>query len=245
MNPWPAVTSPPARPEGSEIHLWSISLVPPPETIARLETLLDRAETERADRFRFARHRRRFVVRRGVLRSLLGNYLGRDPGTLRFEEGPKGKPSLSRADDPSGRLRFNLTDSEELALVAVGEQDELGVDVESLARASDLEGIAERFFSKAEHRALSAMPGPERTGGFFRAWTRKEAYLKAIGTGLSTPLDACTVTVGADEPARFVHIEGQEGEAERWSLHHLEPAPGYLGALALRRHGNRLRLFRW
>lgn len=242
---WQTADRVPPRPRGLDIHLWLVDLHPDPATVTALGALLDDAEKQRAERFHFERHRRRFTVRRGVLRSLLGAYLERDPASLRFEEGPKGKPSLSMSDDPSGLLRFNLSDSEERALIAVGEGAELGVDIESLARASDLHGLAERFFSADEHAALAALPPEQYTAGFFRAWTRKEAYLKAIGTGLSTPLDACTVTVGEAEPARFVRIEGQPGEAEHWSLHHLEPTPGYLGALAVRRQGNRLRRFRW
>jgi 4'-phosphopantetheinyl transferase len=242
---WQAVDRVPPRPQDLEIHLWLVDLHPPPAAVSALGDLLDDAEQQRAGRFHFERHRRRFTVRRGVLRALLGAYLDREPAALRFEEGPKGKPSLSTTDNPSGLLRFNLSDSEDQALIAVGEGAELGVDIESLDRASDLDGLAERFFSTDEHAALAALPSEQYTAGFFRAWTRKEAYLKAIGTGLSTPLDACTVTVGAREPARFVRIEGQPGEAGHWSLHHLEPAPGYLGALALRRHGNRLRRFRW
>jgi 4'-phosphopantetheinyl transferase len=249
--------APPSRPPAAgEIHLWAVPLDPPPEREAALRLLLAADELARADRFRFDRHRRRFAVGRGRLRELLGGYLGVAPAVLAFGYGEKGKPVL--AGPPAavgGGLAFNLSNSHELALVAVaagGEPRggagadpgggaapgarpaiELGVDVEHLRPMPDALAIAERYFSPAERRVLAAVPAAQRDEAFFNCWTRKEAYLKAIGDGLSVPLDRFDVTLAPGQPARFLALDGDPGRAARWSLFHLRPAPGYVGALAV------------
>lgn len=225
----PAPAGPPTPPDAGEVHLWAVPLDPPRERVAALGALLAADERERAARFHFERHRRRYSVGRGALRELLGGYLGCSAAALRFGYGDKGKPFL--AGGP--RLRFNLSNSSELALVAVAMDVEVGVDVEWLRPMPDALEIAERFFSDSEREVLAAVAEGERETAFFRCWTRKEAYLKAVGDGITAPLDRFDVTLAAGEPPRILALEGDPAPAARWALAHLEPAPGYLGALAL------------
>jgi 4'-phosphopantetheinyl transferase len=233
-----ALPAPPAR---GEIHLWAIALDPPETRVRGLGELLSGDERARAERFHFDRHRRRFTVGRGALRELLGGYLDREPRGIELGYGEKGKPYL-----PGGELRFNLSNSSELALVAVAAEIEVGVDLERLRPLPDALDIAERFFSLPERRVLAAVPEPGREEAFFRCWTRKEAYLKAVGDGLTVALDRFDVTLDAAGEARILALDGDPGRAARWTLVHLDPAPGYLGALAVPDPGPwRLSAGRW
>lgn len=212
-----------------EVHVWAVDLDPPPALAAALERLLAPDERERAARFRFDQHRRRYAVGRGALRILLGAYLGERPEALRFDYGPRGKPEL--ADVPA--LGFNLSNSEDLALVGVLRGREIGVDVEYLKPMPDLAQIAERFFCTAETAKLLALPEERQREAFFNCWTRKEAYLKAVGEGLAAPLDSFEVTLVPEEEARMLLLKGDAAAARRWFYHHLRPAPDYLGAVAI------------
>lgn len=214
------------------IHIWSVPLDPSPAQVTALRTLLDADETQRADRFRFDRHRRRFIVGRGTLRVMLGAYLDRDPAGLEFQYGPKGKPSLTSGQGQED-LRFNLSHSSELGLYGLARHEELGVDVEKLRPMPDAEQIAERFFSQSERETLRTVPEEAKSNAFFHCWTRKEAYIKATGDGLSMPLDRFDVTLLPGEPARMLSAEGDPKKAETWSLVHLDPAPDYIGAVAI------------
>jgi 4'-phosphopantetheinyl transferase len=224
----------PDRPATGEVHLWTILLDPPPARVAAARRRLADDERARADRFRFDRHRRRFTVGRAALRELLAGYLGFAPEAVRFAYGEKGKPSLDRPTEGSrGALHFNLSNSHELALAAVAVGVEVGVDVEWLRPMPDGLRIAERYFSAAERAALAALPEDERDAAFFNGWTRKEAYLKAIGDGLTVPLDRFDVTLAPGAPTRILALAGDAAAAARWSLLPLRPAAGYVGALAL------------
>ena len=219
-----------ARPVAQEVHVWAVALDPPQEKVTRLEELLSPDEVERAYRFRFDRHRRRFIVGRGVLRSILGAYLGAAPKDLTFRYGEKGKPALG--EDWEEDLSFNLSHSGELALYGFGQRLELGIDVEQRRELPGAEDIAERFFSVPERLALREVPESLKSEAFFNCWTRKEAYIKATGDGLSMALDRFDVTLLPGEPARMLSADGDTSAAARWSMVHLEPAPGYVGALA-------------
>ena len=225
-----------------EVHVWAARLDPPPERVAALRATLAADERARADRFRFEVHRRRFAVGRGLLRELLGAYLGAPPERLAFVYGERGKPDLAPATArPGAPLHFNLSHSHELAVLAVTREREIGADVEQLKPMDDLERIAERFFSAPENAALRGLPPAERQRAFFRCWTRKEAYLKAVGVGLAAPLDSFVVTLGPEEPPRMLSLEQDAARGERWNLWHLEPEEGYLGAVAVEAAGLTLR----
>jgi len=200
-------------------------------------------EAKRAAAFCFERDRHRFVAARGFLREILGRYLRAAGEALSFEYGPHGKPAL--AGEFRDALRFNVSHSGEMALYAVTLQREVGVDIEALREVNDAEQIAERFFSPAERVAFRLQAPGQRQQAFFNCWTRKEAYLKALGDGLARPLDGFDVTLAPGEPARLLRVEGEPRESERWSLRELLPARGYVGAVAVEGHGWRLTCGEW
>jgi 4'-phosphopantetheinyl transferase len=225
---WPAAAAPPSLAVG-EVHVWRVSLERPAGEVDRLAAALAPDEQARADRFRVERARREFVAARAALRGILGGYLAADPARLTFRLGPQGKPSLV---DAGPALHFNLSHSHGLALVAVTCVGEVGVDVEQVRPLADMLPLAERYFAPAEVQILLALPAELQREAFFNAWTRKEAFLKAVGVGLSYGLDRVELTLAPGEPARFLRIEGDTGRAARWALHALAPAPGYVAALA-------------
>lgn len=242
---WPAADVP--RLGRGEIHLWSVDLAPPEGEVAALRLLLSAEERQRADRFHFDRHRRRFTVRRARLRQLVARYLSggprpMDPLAVRFAYGERGKPSVEVPGQP---LAFNLSDSEDLAVYAFSQDLELGVDVEVLRPMPDALQISERFFADAEREVLRRVAEERLAEAFFCCWTRKEAYIKAIGEGLAEPLKNFCVAFDPPEPARFLHVGGSPEEAAAWTLHHLEPAMGAVGALAYRGPRRDLVCRRW
>ena len=232
MNGFPPRATPAGVPAPGEIHVWSVRLDPPPERVEQLTRLLSADERARADRFRFDRHRRQYTVGRGALRTLLAAYLGTRPERIPFQYGPRGKPFLA-APLAAGGLQFNLSNSDELALVGFVHGVEIGVDVEFLKPMPDLMEIAERFFSVPEREVLRALPQEVRKEAFFNCWTRKEAYLKAVGEGLAAPLDSFDVTLAPGEPPRMLALEGDTARAERWTFRHFHPADEYIAALAI------------
>jgi 4'-phosphopantetheinyl transferase len=215
-----------------EIHVWSIPLAPPAEQVERLGRFLAADEWQRANRFRFEKHRRQYVVGRGALRALLAIYLGTRPERVVFTYGPRGKPFLG-PEMGAPALQFNLSNSNELAVVGFVLGPEIGVDLEYLRPMPDCEQIAERFFSHSEREVLRGIPAAGKEEAFFNCWTRKEAYLKAVGEGLAAPLDSFDVTLASGEPPRMLALEGNAERAACWSFHHLRPADDYLGAVAI------------
>lgn len=222
--------------EDRTVHLWYADLDPAPEVVESLRPLLAPDEIERAARFRFDLHRRRYWVRRGQLRRLLAAYLDRPAEGLEFAYGDHEKPTVaSQAALPAGRrLEFNLSDSEDLAIYGVARGIEIGVDVEILRPMPDALSISESFFSAPERDMLRAVPDADTAEAFFNCWTRKEAYLKAIGKGLAEPLDSFVVTLVPGEAARFLDFVKVPGEVGRWSLFHLRPTSDSIAAVALR-----------
>jgi 4'-phosphopantetheinyl transferase len=209
-----------------EIHVWRARLEQPAEVQESfLRTLAD-DERARADRFHFEKHRRRFVLARGFLRALLGRYLEIEPAEVAFAYGPYGKPSL--ADDSD--LQFNMSHSHELAVYGFVLDREIGVDVEYVKEDFPGEDIAHHFFSTVEVENLVALAESERAAAFFRCWTRKEAYIKAIGSGLSHPLDQFDVSL--NDSAALLR-DRQDAEAtSHWSMFNLE-LDGYAGAVVV------------
>jgi 4'-phosphopantetheinyl transferase len=199
---------------------------------------LDASELERAGRFHFEKHRRHFIVARGFLRSVVARYLGSQPEDLRFEYGVYGKPALGSGHT----LRFNLSHSNEVALLAVTLDAELGVDVEHVRADFASEDIARRYFSRTEVGVFNALPQEDRVAAFFRCWTRKEAYIKAIGKGFSQALDAFDVTLAPD--AQPALLRAEDDDASRWLLIDVEVGEGYAGALMVERPVAEVRFFR-
>jgi 4'-phosphopantetheinyl transferase len=203
------------------------------EVDAFARTLSD-DELQRAGRFRFQRDRQRYILRRGRLRQLLSQYLGGAPAALVFDQNSFGKPSLRGSE-----LRFNISHSHGLALFAVADGIEIGCDIERHDPQFAAEQIPERFFAADEVRTLRALPPARQTDAFFRCWTRKEAYIKARGRGLSIPLDSFEVSLAPDGPAAL--LRGCDG----WTVQSFEPVSGYEAAVVAQGAGwqlNRLPL---
>jgi 4'-phosphopantetheinyl transferase len=213
---------------GRSVDVWPVRLEASDTVVARFERVLEPGETARAARFRFDHLQRSFILSRGALRVLLGRYLEISPGGVQFRYGPKGKPSLASP----GPLQFNASHSGALALFAFTLEREIGVDVEHIRALPDMQQIASRFFCAEEAEELSLIPTDQRERAFFSCWTRKEAYVKAVGEGLSAPLDSFRVTLRPGEPARFIHVAHDTAAADAWMLHNVEPASHYVAALA-------------
>ncbi len=210
------------------IHVWHVALDQPAGVMNGLAASLSPEEQARAGRFYFHRDRRRYMVSRGALRAVLGHYLERPAHAVEFGYTDYGKPFL-----PGSDLQFNVTHSHELALIALCREQLVGVDVEYIhRRLPDAPALAARFFSEAENVVFNSVPPAEQLEAFYNCWTRKEAYIKAIGEGLSHPLDTFDVTLRPGEPARFLKIGEDEQEAGRWSLVAFRPGADYLAALA-------------
>ncbi len=210
---------------GDKIHVWHAALDREEAFVGELKATLSLEERARADRFHFANDRNRFVVARGLLRQLLGRYLRESPSDLEFSYAQHGKPFLSGASAASG-LSFNLSHSSGLAVYAVARKRNLGIDVEHVQPHSSGDDIAERYFSAREVSDLRRLPAEARADGFYRCWTRKEAYLKATGMGLQIPLDSFAVSVSPEADAQFL-----SGVAPCWQLAAYQPAEGYVAAL--------------
>jgi 4'-phosphopantetheinyl transferase len=226
----------------NEVHVWRAALEQPASRVQRLVRTLSGDETARAGRFRFERDREHFIVARAVLRALLGRYLGIGPASVVLCYGRHGKPALADECAADG-LRFNVSHSDGLGLFAFTRGREVGIDLEHIRR--DMVGweIAERFFSRLEIAMLRRIPADRQTEAFFSCWTRKEAYVKARGEGLSFPLDQFDVSVAPGQPAALLGVRGDSHEVSKWSLQDLSPGLGYGAALAV--EGRAWRLERW
>jgi 4'-phosphopantetheinyl transferase len=220
------------------LDLWLWPLDPDAATVARLAAHLAPEEEARARRFVQPRHGHQFRVGRGRLREILGPYRDTAPAALRFVHNAHGKPAL-----PGGPA-FNLSHAGGWAALAVAPDADpalaLGIDIEA-HRPVEPE-VAERFFAPAEVRALAALPPALWAEGFFRCWTRKEAVVKACGPGLSMPLRDFDVTLAPEAPARLLRLDPVWGRAADWTLHHLDLAPRFVGAIAAQMGGAPLAL---
>jgi 4'-phosphopantetheinyl transferase len=215
----------------SDIQLWHVSLDRTPDEIACLVPLLAPDELARAGRFRDPRLGHRFVAGRASLRQVLGQCLDRDPKDIHFTYHAAGKPEL--VDVGSHGLHFNLTHSGALAIIAVIRGRPIGVDLERMRTDFASEAIAARFFSPREQAMLSELLQDERAAAFFRCWTRKEAFIKLLGAGLSFPLDEFDVSLAPGAPAELLSVYGDPAAAKRWSLREIAAPPGYFAALAV------------
>lgn len=227
----------------AETHVWRVPLDVSSAVVEGLRGLLAPDERARAERFFFESGRRHFTVARAALRIILGRYLRREPRSLRFDYGPQGKPFLPEAGGTGAPLEFNLTHSHGLALVALTRAGRVGVDIEHIRPDFAGDEIAERFFSEAEVKALRSLPAEIRVERFFDCWTRKEAFIKARGEGLSLPLDQFDVTFSPSEPPCLLRTGWDADEAARWALHEILVGPDFKAALAVEGHGQRLKFW--
>jgi 4'-phosphopantetheinyl transferase len=217
-------------------HACIVPLYAGPQTVRRMYALLSPAERVRAARFAFDRDRRTFVMSHGILRRVLGKVCHDNPARLRFRQGLRGKPYL--VDAPPG-LQFNLSHTEGFCLVGVTRGAAIGVDVERVRATDDMPQLVRQCFSAAEQREFDALPQADRCRAFFKGWTRKEAFIKAIGDGLSYPLESFDVSL-APGAARLLSIGGNAAAAAGWTMDALEPVPDVQAAVAVAAPGVRI-----
>lgn len=229
LPPDPSWPKPPAPPPltGDAIHVWRLDLTAPHD-----DTALTADERERAARFLSLPARGQFVAARSALRRILAGYLRCEADGIAFRLGTVGKPAL--ADPGAPPLYFNLSHSHALGLLAITHFGEIGVDVELVRDRDTAPQLAERFFHPNEVAALQGLPPEQRTAAFFNAWTRKEAFLKATGKGITYGIDRVEVTLAPNTSARVLTLDGDPNAAAAWSLMPLAPAADYIAALALR-----------
>jgi 4'-phosphopantetheinyl transferase len=234
----------PLRLPEEEVHLWRVDLATAAAGEERWQQILSADENARAARFHFARDRCSFTATRAVLRTLLSGYVGSDPKALVIRYSEKDKPYLGQNHlDQKYRenpVEFNVSHSGTIALLAFARGRTLGVDVERIREDFDVEPIARRFFSEREQGQLAALPSSEKVSGFFRCWTRKEAFIKAIGSGLSLPLDQFDVSLTEGDGSALLATRPDHREAARWSLQGVPVSDGYVAALCVQGQGWRL-----
>jgi 4'-phosphopantetheinyl transferase len=224
-----------------EVHVWRVHVGRP---VAEHASLLDEDERRSADALRVVRDRDRYVVTRGALRVLLGRYLDRDPRRLRFCYGAHKKPALAHPGR-EGSIKFNVAHSADLALVAIAWDREIGVDVERIRTGLAIDELVHQIFSPREVTTLLSLTGEQRICAFFAGWTRKEAYVKARGTGLARALTDFDVSLAPGEPARLLADRAEPAEPARWSLRDLPVGVGYAAALAIAGTDWRLSVRQW
>ena len=212
------------------VDLWWENIDSHEARISELWRILTEEERSRAKRFRLETHQRRFIFRHGMLREILGRYLQRAPGEVRFRNGPGGKPAVAGEDS---MIRFNLSDSGGDALYAVGSGREVGVDVEVLRPKPKAPELVNRFFSAKEKEAFQKLGADEKVPAFFAGWTRKEAYVKAIGKGLRFPLDRFDVSLKPGDQNALLNVAGASNETNRWLLRDIDLGPDFRAALAV------------
>lgn len=225
----------------NEVHVWRAPLDQPTHVLARFRRILAADELARAVRYHSEKDGRHFIAGRGMLRTLLGRYLRRPPGQLRFKVNAYGKPALA----DGGPLSFNLSHSHGLALYAFTIAREVGIDIEHTRAEVDCQQLAAHFFSPLEVRTLLSLPVESQRQAFFNCWARKEAYIKARGEGLSRPLAGFDVSLAPGEPASLLRSDEPEGGAARWSLRELGVPAGYAAAVVVEGGGWRLRCWQW
>ncbi len=217
-------------PAPGEIHLWLMQLNLPPAHTVELRGCLTDDELRRADRLLLPRIREHFLAARGQLRQILAGYLCCAPSEISFSYGPHGKPELLTQNET--QLRFNLSHSGEYGLLAINDSNPIGVDIERIHSGRPLLKLSERFFSLRERTALRKLPEKDREWAFYACWTRKEAYLKAIGTGLVTPLDSFDITMTPGEPPALLAHRNDPSAPGRWKIAEVPVPAGYRGAVA-------------
>lgn len=225
---------------GGDVHVFCAPLDVPPARLEELVQPLSADEWQRAERVHFERDRRRFLAARGTLREILGALLNVKPASFVFSYGEFGKPQIA-APVVAHSLHFNLAHSDSIAVYATAEHA-LGVDLERIRAMDEAEEIASRFFSSREERCLLALPAEQRMEAFFNCWTRKEAYLKAIGLGLDDCLDQIEVSLAPGEAAQLL---GVPNDSQQWLLHSLIPAAEFVGALAIQQEDARVNCWKW
>jgi 4'-phosphopantetheinyl transferase len=211
----------------ARVDIWRVSLNLPLKIMDRLEATLSEDEKERAARLHFRADRDRFIVAHGCLRAILSRYLHCEPDQFSFSTNSHGKPALN-----GHKVEFNLSHSGDFALIAIAQERKVGVDVERIRSGISSHVIAQQYFSASEFAELQSLPLEQRETAFFSCWTRKEAYIKAQGQGLSLPLESFDVSLLPNERALLRATRPDAREAARWTLLALDVDPCYQAAVA-------------
>jgi 4'-phosphopantetheinyl transferase len=227
-----------------EVHVWRASLTQDPATVSELSCLLAPDEHRRAEKYYRSVDRDRFIVARGILRKIISIYLPLSPGALQFTYNEYGKPKIA-AHQNDRNLNFNLSHSNDLVLYAFRLEGGLGIDIEYMREDFATLEIAEHFFAKDEVDALRSLPADQQVKGFFNCWSRKESYIKALGMGVSFPLDRFAVSLTPGDTPALLKVEGDDREPDRWEMYELLPGEGYAAAVIVEKPPVILRLFDW
>jgi 4'-phosphopantetheinyl transferase len=230
------------RLESGQLHLWAAALNEFVDGAAKLGDLLSSAEQSRAQKFKFAEDRARYVIRRGLLRLILSRYLAQLPSAIEFQQGPHGKPEL-RSEIAGTPMFFNTSHSAQVAVFAITSSCPVGVDVERILEIPEIEAIARRFFPTRETQVLMTLPPDSRLKAFYACWTRKEAFLKATGKGIAESLATVEVTLAPEDQPEVLSVAGDPRAREEWQLQPFSPATGYVGCAAYR--NALLKLHQW
>lgn len=228
---------PPAHSEPSigdrDVHVWFAKLDLSDSQLHSFYEILNETEAQKSERFHFERHRVRYIVSHGILRKILSLYLNIPPQALRFRSGVHGKPSLD-LNQGNDVLHFNMARSGSFAIYAITRLNQVGVDIEKMRSNVDFDQIVRQYFSAEELESYRKLPAENHQVAFYHGWTRKEAYIKATGDGLHHRLDQFSVSINPKDTARLISIAGNPQAAHEWTLHGIDPAPGYVAALAVR-----------
>jgi 4'-phosphopantetheinyl transferase len=222
-------------------HVWWADLNKSADKLTKFFNLLADNEKKRAVRFHFEKDRNHYIVARGILREILSHYLAITPQEIVFSYTTRGKPII----DQQYNVQFNVSHSYGIALYAITREPAVGIDIEYKDRERDIDGIVERFFSSNEARVIKNLTGAEKLQAFFNGWTRKEAFLKALGAGLSYPLANVEVTLTSDQPAQFLALHDEQLNIKDWHLHAFEPVVNYAAALVVQGNLHKVEINNW
>ena len=229
---------------GKDVHIWQAVLDLPSIRVQELKENLSIDERIKSEHFRFERDRSQFIAAHGILRRILGCYLGVEPGAIRFCYEKRGKPRLQNAFAKTG-IRFNLSHSKGLALYVFTRGHEAGIDIEFIREMSEMEQIAEQFFSVRDRVFLGALPRSEKMEAFFKLWTQKEAFVKATGAGLSNPSDTSDVSVAPGKLLELLRIFGTTQEGPKWSMWEVMPDEEFASAVVVEGESWEVQYWQW
>ncbi len=223
----------------NKAHIWCVAHNKFTNFIKKLRTVLSEEEQHQANRFYFAKDQERYIVARGLLRHILSWYVACKPASISFIYNKYGKPELSPICNPLD-LNFNLSHSGEIILYSFILHSAIGIDVERICPKSDYENIVYSHFSDIEKEMFSKIPDRDKNKAFFHYWTRKESYIKALGMGLSYPLNEFSVCFLPGQESKYTNIIKKNGEKDDWVVRTIAPMPGYTGAVSVKRSNIKL-----
>lgn len=238
---WTSFYDQPLVLKSDQLHLWSLNKTVHTNRLSEYWDLLNEVEREKATKFRFEKDRNCSIISRGILRSLLGNYLNVAPKSIKFNFGAYGKPFLKEASD----IEFNISHSGDVIVLGFVKKGNIGVDVEYTKRNIEVKKIAEQFFSKEEIVSLFSLDASYHKQAFYNCWTRKESFIKALGSGLSFPLDQFVVSLDNTEKAQLITTKWDAKEKENWVLKSFEPEENYIGAFSVKRNVTAIQYWRY